>query len=208
MTAKLNEEKKSFKELESIFIEKVGGKFQDYYDKYYNKVLIYIKNMCHDTQMSEDIATDAFLVALEKIYQFDNSKSQFSTWLFAIAKNLMLMKLNERNKNISMDVELDENGGTLKDFLAQEADTPMNKGIDLIQIKFDIMMKHIFELKPKYKEIIEMREIHNMSYDKISQELNICLSTTKSRIRTARQTLIALTKDEFKKLDELYLEAV
>lgn len=208
METKVAEERKTFKELESIFIEKVGGTFNDYYTKYYNKVLFYIKNMCNDQQLSEDICTDSFLVALEKIYQFDSSKSQFSTWLFAIARNLMLMKLKEKNRNVSMDVEIDENGGTLKDFLSQEADTPMNRGIDLVQMKFDIMMKHIFELKPKYKEIIEMRELQHMSYDKISQELNICLSTTKSRIRTARQTLIKLTKDEFYNLEQKHMEVL
>ena len=155
-----------------------------------------------DPAKAEDVTTDSFLIAFEKIDKYEKEKSQFSTWLFTIAKNLMLQEIKTDQKTLSMDVEVDEEGTTMKDFLQEEESEQHIQ--DLIQMKAEIMLKRISELKEPYKQVIEMREIQKMAYKDIADKLGKNLSTIKSQIRNGRAILISETEKEFLSLDEMY----
>ena len=193
----------NYEDQQQLFFERTGRTFEHYYTKYYNKLVYFTLKMCNDPQTAEDISTDSFIKALEKIDMYHKDISQFSTWLFTIARNLCLMRLKEDQKSISMDNEMGEEGCTLKDFIA---DTDSELHIeDANLMKYEAIIKAIEYLKPQYREIIEMREITRMTYSEISEHLGICLSTTKSRIRTARQTLMKMVEDEFELIEDNFL---
>ena len=191
-----------FSDQEKIFVERTGKDFSTLYKKYYPKLIYYTSKMCNDPQKAEDISTDSFLTAFEKIDKYDVEKAQFSTWLFTIAKNLMLQEIKTDQKTLSMDVEVDEEGTTMKDFLQEEESEQHIQ--DLIQMKAEIMLKRISELKEPYKQVIEMREIQKMAYKDIADQLGKNLSTIKSQIRNGRAILISETEKEFLSLDEMY----
>jgi len=193
-----------FSEQEKVFVQRTGGKdFTSLYKKYYPKLIYYTSKMCNDPQKAEDISTDSFLAAFEKIDKYEIEKAQFSTWLFTIAKNLALQSLKNDKRNISLDIEYDEEGTTMKDFITEEeSDVSRHDAIDK---KAVVMMRHIERLKEPYKSVIEMREIKKMSYKDISDTLGKNLSTIKSQIRNGRAILVRETEAEFKEIDELYL---
>jgi RNA polymerase sigma-70 factor, ECF subfamily len=192
-----------FSEQEKVFKERTGKDFSTLYQKYYPKLIYFTAKMCDDQQTAEDISTDSFMVAFEKIDKYESDKSQFSTWLFTIAKNLTLQNIKNRKKSISLDVELDEEGTTMKDFI-QEEDSD-NHVHDVHVKKSDIMKNYISELKNPYRKVIEMREIKKMAYKDIADQLGENLSTVKSQIRNGRKLLIDRTRSEFDKIDEMYL---
>ena len=195
-----------FPEQEELFKERTGKEFSFFYQKYYPKLLYYTSKMCQSARLdpakAEDISTDSFLIAFEKIDKYEKEKSQFSTWLFTIAKNLMLQEIKTDQKTLSMDVEVDEEGTTMKDFLQEEESEQHIQ--DLIQMKAEIMLQRISELKEPYKQVIEMREIQKMAYKDIADQLGKNLSTIKSQIRNGRAILISETSQEFEMLDEMY----
>ena len=193
-----------FSEQEKVFVQRTGGKdFTSLYKKYYTKLIYYTSKMCNDPQKAEDISTDSFLAAFEKIDKYEIEKAQFSTWLFTIAKNLALQSMKNDKRNISLDIEYDEEGTTMKDFITEEeSDVARHDAVDK---KAAVMMKHIERLKEPYKSVIEMREIKKMSYKDISDTLGKNLSTIKSQIRNGRAILVRETEAEFKEIDELYL---
>ena len=193
-----------FSEQEKIFVQRTGGKdFTSLYKKYYPKLIYYTSKMCNDPQKAEDISTDSFLAAFEKIDKYEIERAQFSTWLFTIAKNLALQSLKTDKKSISLDVEYDDEGTTMKDFITEEeSDYARHEAVDK---KAAVMLKHIESLKEPYKSVIEMREIKKMSYKDISETLGKNLSTIKSQIRNGRAILVRETEAEFKEIDELYL---
>lgn len=194
----------NFTEHETIFRERTGNTFSFYYKKFYPKLIYYTSKMCGDTQKAEDVTTESFLTAFEKIDKYEREKSQFSTWLFTIARNIMLQEIKTQKKTISIDVELDEEGSTMKDFLPEH---PADDQMGEINIKkAEIMMKYIDQLKGPYKEVIEMREIKKMSYKDIASALNLNLSTLKSRIRNARGILMKMVEKDFSELDERYMD--
>lgn len=193
-----------FSEREKIFKERTGKEFTSLYSKYYPKLIYFTSKICNDAQKAEDISTDAFITALEKIDRYEKDKAQFSTWLFTIAKNLSLQELKNSKKSISLDVEYDNEGTTMKDFITR-VDEDKELIHDVVQKKSKIMKKYISELKEPYKTVIEMREVRKMAYKDIADQLGKNLSTIKSQIRNGRHILISQTQREFDEIDEIYL---
>jgi RNA polymerase sigma-70 factor (ECF subfamily) len=197
----------SFLDKEEILKEKTGKDFSYYYDKFYPKLLYFTQKICGDQQKAEDISIDSFLMAIRKIDQYEQDKSQFSTWLFTIAKNLTLQEVKLSQRKISMDHNIDEEGTTMKDFIqdldVQDVDDPVD---DIIKEKHRIMMNKINSLKSPYREVIIMREIDNMSYKDISDILDINLSTLKSRIKNGRELLMNMVEREYSLIDSMYPE--
>jgi len=195
---------KMFPEQAKLFRERTGKEFTDLYTKYYPKLIYFTSKICNDVQKAEDISTDSFITALEKIEKYEKEKSQFSTWLFTIAKNIALQNIKVDKKSISLDIEFDDEGTTLKDFIQEEVS---NEGTHAVYAqKADIIKKYISDLKEPYKTVIEMREIEKMAYKDIADALGKNLSTIKSQIRNGRQILMEQSKKEFDLIDEMYVD--
>lgn len=156
----------SFSEHEVFFKEKTGKDFNTLYKKYYPKLVFFTSKICNDQQKAEDISTDSFIAAFEKIDKYEKEKSQFSTWLFTIAKNLALQDIKSSKKTLSMDIELDEEGTTLKDFIQEEESNLHIQ--NLTDRKAEIMKRCISGMKDPYKTVIEMRELKKMTYKNIA----------------------------------------
>jgi len=202
----MNSEAIFFKEREVLFKERTGNDFNFFYKKYYPKLLYYTTKMAKsaklDVSKAEDVSTDAFLTAFDKIDKFHKEKAQFSTWLFTIAKNLMLQVIKNEQKTLSLDVPVDEEGTTMKDFLEEPESHLISQ--NLVKLKADLIISKISSLKQPYRQVIEMREIEKMAYKDIAEQLGKNLSTIKSQIRNGRAILISETSREFEMLDGIY----
>ncbi len=196
----------TFEEKEVEFRKRTGKNFEFFYKKYYLKLIFFTQNICNDKQKAEDITNESFMSALEKISQYHSDKSQFSTWLFTIARNMALQELKNDKKSISIDMEYDNEGTTMKDFIrsSETEDLDLNNEHDIVYLKSEIMKKSIYELKEPYRTVIIMRELQKMQYKDIAEKLDINLSTIKSRIKAGRRILIENTKKEFEQIDYLY----
>ena len=102
-----------------------------------------------------------------------------------------------------MDVEFDDEGTTMKDFIQEEASEVTEHMVK--EMKAKIMVEKIATLKEPYRTVIEMREIKKMAYKDIAEVLDKNLSTIKSQIRNGRAILVKETEEEFRKLDDQYL---
>lgn len=193
-----------FSEKEKVFRERTGKDFTTLYKKYYPKLIYFTSKICNDQQKAEDISTDSFMIALDKIDKYEKDKSQFSTWLFTIAKNLTLQDIKNEKKSISLDIEFDEEGTTMKDFIEQE-ESEDNQLHEIFERKAEVMKKYMNVLKEPYRTVIEMREIKRMPYKDIADQLGRNLSTIKSQIRNGRHILISQSKQEFTDIDEMYM---
>jgi RNA polymerase sigma-70 factor (ECF subfamily) len=195
---------KTTREQELLFKERTGENLDYFYNKFYPRLVYNLNGITNDEHLAEDLATEAFIKAFEKVEQYEKSKAQFSTWLFTIGRHLALQELKQSRRTMSIDVELDEEGTTLKDFIQEEEDNDEFM-FTLNQKKAEILKKYIAELKQPYRMVIEMREIQKMQYKDIAEALDRNLSTVKSQIRNARALLIKAAEKEFTILDEMFL---
>lgn len=196
-----------FVEQEKVFKKMTGKDFTTLYKKYYPKLIFYTTKLCKDRKIAEDISTESFMMALEKINLYDKEKAQFSTWLFTIARNLSYQSIKKQKKTTSLDQTYDENGTTLKNFISSDSIDPDNDKemeFKMANEKANLLTNNISKLREPYRTVIEMREVEKLTYQTISDILLRNLSTIKSQIRNGRQLLIEISKDELKKIDKKY----
>lgn len=193
---------------ELLFKQRTGESFAYFYEKFYPRLVYNINGITQDEYLAEDVATEAFIKAFEKIDQYEKGKAQFSTWLFTIARHLALQEIKQGKKTMSMDTELDEEGTTMKDFIQEEKNN--DEFLHMTNVKkAEIINREIPKLKEPYRTVIEMREIQKLQYKDIADILNRNLSTVKSQIKKGRELLISAVEKDFKFLEdniELYMD--
>jgi RNA polymerase sigma-70 factor (ECF subfamily) len=183
------------------FEAKTGHTFENYYKDYHPKLTRFLTILSKDSEEAHDVATEAFMVGLDRIDSYDPSLSAYSTWLFTIAKRIMIQKLRIKNRFSSIDNVTDD-GLCIADTLMQSIeDTEEVKKIS--DKKAVIVNTLIPKLPKKYADVLTLRHVKDYSYQDISDELNVNLNTIKSRIRQARLLICRLVKDDFDYIDTL-----
>ena len=176
---------------EDLFKEQTGEDFTSFYEEYNPKLLYYINNICKDTQLAQDIATESYLAAFNNILSYDREKAKFSTWLFTIARNNTYNEL-KHNKKVSyveiMDIEQEEIEE--ESFVDEKAYIIMN-GINTLPHPYNIVMDMILVKKSTYDDVSV-----EFSTDGIPKNIN----TIKSWVRKGKSLLKDLLEIEFNKI--------
>ena len=77
--------------------------------------------------------------------------------------------------------------------IASTSPTPEEKVITEQRIK--IMRQAVQLLKPRYKRLVEMRYFEELSYEEISEKMDLPLGTVKAQLFRARDLLYNILKD-------------
>ena len=150
--------------------------FRQLVQRYEKPVIRMIKNLIDDHHICEDIAQDVFFTAYRKIKSYDPARSNFSTWLFTIARNKSLNVV--KKKRPSAISSLPENSDT-----SAPTDT-------LIQQEFfDRLDKALQNLPAKQKTAFVLAEFEKLQYEQIAQIEGVRIGTIKSRINRAKKKL-------------------
>ena len=130
--------------------------FEQLYLNYYREVYYYMRRICRDDLICEEVAQETFFKALKKIDSFDG-RTDIRAWLFTIAKNtyISILRKNKRNGGSTDDVILSDQSD-LQDGLA---DKDMALRIHTI----------LHTLKEPYKEVFSLRVFGELSYEDIGK---------------------------------------
>jgi RNA polymerase sigma-70 factor (ECF subfamily) len=167
-----------------------------YWDRIFSRAFHLLKNR----EDAEEVTQDTFLRAQRGLENFRGDAS-FSTWLYQIATNLAHNRYwywfrRKRSQSMSIDQPLDaESGFTLKDVLPEDAMNPQDATLN--QEFIDRVSECMKKLGPKHRQVLEMRNIKNLSYEEIAQRLDISIGTVKSRIARARESLRESMGEDF-----------
>jgi len=144
--------------------------------RYQKPIISMINNIINDQHMCEDIAQDVFFTAYKKLASFDPARSNFSTWLFTIAKNKSLNALKKK-RALSMSQ------------LPEKADS-RNPSDELDEKElFDELDKILQTLPARQKTAFVLAEFEKLSYAEIAQIEGVRIGTIKSRINRAKRKL-------------------
>ena len=81
--------------------------FTKLYDAYLERIYRFVFHRPHHRQTAEDVTSDIFISALEKIHTFSASKASFSTWLYTIARNKIIDHTRTRKSVEDIDTAKD-----------------------------------------------------------------------------------------------------
>ena len=161
--------------------------FEDIYRTYSGFVYNVALRVMRNQEAAEEITQDVFMIIYRKLTQF-NFQSSFSTWLYRIAVNQSInygkRLTRERNKMVAYNENLETKHST----------SAVSEAIEKEQS--DITINTLLDaLNPEQRACIVLRNIEGLSYEEIAQTLKININTVRSRLKRAREKLLALRKE-------------
>ncbi len=162
--------------------------------KIYNLLLSMTKN---ETEAA-DFFQETFLSAWRNLRAFQG-KSSFSTWLYRIAVNTVLMKRRKKKiSTVSLDVPISVDGEDMKrDFAGDWSENPL-ASLENKEMK-ERLNRAISELPEKYRTVVILSDVQGMPNEEIGKVLKISLPSVKTRLHRARLFLREKLSEYFKK---------
>ena len=161
--------------------------FGEIVELYKDKVFQLSFRMLGNRHEAEDIAQEAFIRAYVNIQSF-NMNLKFSTWLYRIATNLCIDRIRKKKPDYYLDAEVAGTEGlTMYSHIPSDTALPEDD-VESLELQESIQ-KEISKLPDKYRSVIVLKYIEEMSLNEISEILDIPLGTVKTRIHRGREAL-------------------
>jgi len=163
--------------------------------RYKDQLLNFVFRFVGNQEEAEDIVQETFLRVYRKRKAYKRI-AKFSTWIYTIAGNLSRTELRRRKRRKLFSIS--DLGFEDKDYeISDEVYNPENQVDGLIQE--EIIHREINQLSPKFREVIVLRDIQELSYEEISKIIKVPIGTVKSRVNRGRLKLQNQLKDMVKK---------
>lgn len=158
-----------------------NGLVQRYQRQVYN--LAY--RMLGNAEDAGDLVQDTFLRAYGALATFRQDAS-FLTWLYKIASNLCIDQLRSRKSKstLSLEVELEEGREPAADLRSTGPEEAAVRSS--VQ---EVVQRAIMNLPEKYRAVVVMRHLNDMSVDEIARVLELPTGTVKTHLFRARDML-------------------
>jgi RNA polymerase sigma-70 factor (ECF subfamily) len=156
--------------------------------RYQNRIINVVSRLISDRERAAEIAQETFLRVFIHRERYRPS-GKFSTWLYTIAMNLAKNEIRRRVRQrgvVSLDKLLEATGDSGA-FVADPGPGPERLFRRReVQAKVE---KAIARLPRKFREVIVLRDVQQLSYEEIGEVLKIPGGTVRSRINRARLAL-------------------
>jgi len=161
--------------------------FAELVEIYKDKIFQLAYRMTGSRQEAEDIAQETFLRVFANLHVYDESY-KFSTWIYRIATNLCIDRKRKKRPDFSLDEQVDGAEGldwysrlSAKDMTPEES--VMTRELQ------DTVQGALLQLSPKYRSIMILRYIEDLTLQEISAVLELPITTIKTRIHRGREAL-------------------
>ena len=147
-------------------------------EQYQHRLLRYLLFLTGKREVAEDLFQETWMRVLLRGAQY-NGKARFDTWLFTIARNLVI-DLSRKRTMASLD-EMSEAGDDERPFeVALDAPSPLEQFATL-ESRAEVA-EVLLKLEPNYREVLVLRFHEEMSLEEIAGVTRAPLSTVKSRL--------------------------
>lgn len=138
-------------------------------------------------QDAEEVTQEVFLNIYHKLQDF-RFESSFKTWIYRITANHAINHSKKRSKERDRRKEYDASLTRHKPLNATQAAISTADQQEAIHALLQ-------SLNPHQRACIVLRSIEGLSYQQIAAALNININTVRSRLKRAREALLALRKE-------------
>lgn len=149
------------------------------WDSLYADLVAFVYPKVKDRATAEDIVQDVFIKVHSKSHQIKNAE-KINSWIYQITRNAITDHFRKSSKLLHpVDIDWESNRQEFNDCVAH------------------CLEKLLTTLPEKYRTVLELTELEDMSQQDVAIRLKISYPGARSRVQRARKML----KD---KLDELY----
>ncbi len=172
--------------------------FEELIKKEEPKIYNLLLSMTGNETETADFFQETFISAWRNLRGFKGNSS-FSTWLYRIAVNTVLMKRRKKRvSTVSLDVPVIVDGEEMKrDFAGDWSENPL-ASLENKEIK-ERLNKAIQELPEMYRTVVVLSDVQGLPNQEIGKILKLSLPSVKTRLHRARLFLRQKLSEYFKK---------
>ena len=153
--------------------------------RYKTRLYNCVYRMVNNAENAEDLVQETFLRVYKNRHNYQ-ATSNFSTWIYTIALNLARSELRKRKRRQFFSL----NSSTYEDSNTEGFDLPDTSAGPSEHLEHSelgrAIQKAIDQLPIKYRTVIILRDVQELSYEQISEILACPTGTVKSRVNRAR----------------------
>lgn len=167
--------------MESVAGEISAGEiFAELYEQYLPKVFRYIQYRVNSMQLTEDLTSTTFEKALVNFSRYSSDKAKFSTWIFSIARNVVIdhYRVSQRKQT----APLEEAGEVSSKDLSPEEE--LFQGEELARLQ-----GYLAQLQHDEQEIIRLKFVAELNNRQIAKMLGLSESNVGTRLYRAVRKL-------------------
>ena len=188
-------------DLELVAKAKEGDQvsFSKLMNRYRDSIYFMVLKMVHNRDDAEDLTIEAFGKAFNNISNY-SADFAFSTWLFKIATNNSIDFIRKKRlQTTSLDQKTQTDDGEITPIAVKDHNPDPEESMMKDQ-RAQKIRGAIEQLSPKYRTLIELRYLDELSYEEIAEKLDIPLGTVKAQLFRAKDMLyniLKITKDKY-----------
>ena len=154
-------------------------------NRYKDKLINFIYHYLKDSESAEDVVQETMIKLYQKKHYYKEI-AKFSTWLYTIAKNLANTELRKRKNRKTTLLSQFSNDDKTYEIPSDDLEIGQQVQTDIVN---KIIKDAVNQLSEKFKTVIILRDIQEISYEEISEIIGVPIGTVKSRINRARLQL-------------------
>jgi RNA polymerase sigma-70 factor, ECF subfamily len=141
--------------------------------------------MSGSATLAEDVTQEVFLFLMRDGNLYDPNRGSLSSFLLGVTRNYVLRRLRGEHFLTSLSDDSD----------AQAPDEPIANELspldDLTRAEsIELVRKAVLSLPERYREVVVLCELQEMSYGEAAEVLNCAIGTVRSRLHRARALLL------------------
>lgn len=156
------------------------NQFLKYYWEYHEKIYRYLYFRSYeDRELAEDLTSETFLKAFEKIDTF-NPEYSFSSWIYTIARNTLIDHFRKNSPNITVSIEPYEE--------SIESDIDLEIELDS-KLTGNQLLKYVYQLPQNLQEIVILKYFNDYQNSEIQKMLDLNPNTLRVNLHRAIKKL-------------------
>ena len=140
-------------------------------------------DMSGSETVAEEVAQDVFITLIRSAEEFDPARGPVRSWLFGIARNHVLKRFSRDRRYVGFAE--DDDGREIEPAADDES---VLDGMTRLEAVAQVRQA-VSALPPKYREVVSMCDLEELSYDDAAAAIECAVGTVRSRLHRGRAML-------------------
>lgn len=157
-----------------------AARFTELYRQHSTRIYRFALHMSGREAVAEEVTQETFLALIHQPASFNPARGSIEGFLFGIARNQVLKHLERDRRFQCVDDGAEDQFPSGEDVLG---DLTRRESLEALS-------EAVLSLPPKYREVVVLCDLEELSYEAAAAAMNCALGTVRSRLHRARSLLI------------------